>query len=369
MVPPSVLEAVSSGCDPYATLARQREVLRRLKEVAEVYLEREQFDDAVATADTAAALAELNHPGVLASPRLEAVLERISRAHLPGAAPASASAVGPEKERVLIVVTETYATGGHTRIVWRWVARDPGRVYSVATTAQRDVMPDGIREAVAASGGQLFDVPAEDPPLARAAALRALAAEADLIVLFDHPYDPVPTLAFAGLRPRPPIVMFNHGDQSFLLGRGIVDVLMCIRREAVEFAARRGFPSDRVLRTPFPVSGPDGHGRDAHEPPRSASGPASGASRSRAPADRGAGRRGLRLGEVVGEADRGACQRAARRGPARRSLKPTRSLPKPEPRGVGSRGRRAAIQDSVRCRPNGPPVSNEDRSYFQTSLI
>src|SRR5205807_6877976 len=102
--------------------------------------------------DAAAGLAELNHPGVLASPRLEAVLEQISRTHLPDPAPltalGAARRAAGETERVLIVATETYETGGHTRILWRWIARNPDRVYSVATTAQRGVMPDGVRRAV-----------------------------------------------------------------------------------------------------------------------------------------------------------------------------------------------------------------------------
>jgi hypothetical protein len=166
----------------------------------------------------------------------------------------------------MIVVTETYATGAHTRMVWRWIARDRTRIYSVATTAQRGVMPDGLRTAVAISGGEIFDVPAEAPPLERAARLRALAAAADQVVLLDHPDDPIPALALVGMRPRPPVVMFNHCDDAFWIGRGVVDVLMCIRDEGVTVARRRGFPAERVIRTSHPIAGPDGHGRAAHEP-------------------------------------------------------------------------------------------------------
>jgi glycosyltransferase involved in cell wall biosynthesis len=270
MDPSSLLDAVRSGSDRYESLAQNADLLNRLEDVAEAYLARGQYDDAVATVGTASRFAELHHPGRLASPRLEAALEQISRHHLPPAppvqAPAEPRSTGSPVDRVLIVVTETYATGAHTRMVWRWIARDPTRIYSVATTAQRGQMPDGLRDAVASSGGEIVDVPAQAAPLERAGALRALAATADLIVLLDHPDDPIPALALAGLRPRPPVVMFNHSDHGFWIGRGIVDVLMCIRDEAVTVAPRRGFPADRVIRTPHPISGPDGHGRAAREP-------------------------------------------------------------------------------------------------------
>jgi glycosyltransferase involved in cell wall biosynthesis len=146
-------------------------------------------------------------------------------------------------------------------MLWRWIARDPSRVYTLVTTSQHGALPDGVRSVVQAAGGEVIDLPAQAPALERAAALRALAADADLIVLFHHPHDPLPTIAFSRLSERPPIVMFNHGDQWFWFGRGIVDVLMNMRSIGATLTERRGFPPARTLATPFPVSGPDGHGR------------------------------------------------------------------------------------------------------------
>ena len=262
----SLIAALGDVQDQFAEMARYRAALERLENVAETYLVRGEFDDAAATAEAAAQLAEVNHPGVLASPRLEQLLERISRAHLPSHPEHHPPASPAGRQRVLIVVTETYETGGHTRMVWRWIGRDPTRCYSVATTAQRGVMPEGIATAVAESGGEIVNIQADAPPLERAAVLRAHARAFDLIVLLDHPFDAVPSLAFAGMEQRPPIVMFNHGDHLFWLGRDIVDVLMCIREEGVPFALRRGFPAERLISTSFPVFGPDGHGGDARRP-------------------------------------------------------------------------------------------------------
>jgi glycosyltransferase involved in cell wall biosynthesis len=244
-------------------IERHRDVLRRFEDVAERFHAQGQTEDAIATAAVAMHFAALNHPGVLASERIDALLEHVSGNEV-AAQPVRTPAAG--RQRVLAVVTETYAVGAHTRVLWRWIARDPGRIYTVVTTQQSGVMPEGVRAAVASSGGEIVDFPPLAPALARAEALRGLAAEADLVVLLDHPYDPLPTLAFAGMEDRPPIVMMNHGDHLPWTGRGVVDVLMCIRPAGVNLAARRGFPSERVLRTSFPVSGPDEHGRPAAEP-------------------------------------------------------------------------------------------------------
>jgi hypothetical protein len=263
MVASSLLAAACADREPLAELAQHREIVRRLADAAASLWADGKADDAVDVIDMAATFAGRNHPGLLASPRLEEVLAEISRERL---APAAAQARIGEQERVLVVVTETYAVGAHTRTLWRWIARDPGRAYSIITTGQRGVMPDGVRAAVARSGGEIVDLPADAPPLERAGGLRRAAAAADLVVLIDHPFDPIATLAFAGLAERPPIVMMNAGDHQFWLGRRIVDALMCVRPLGVRLASRRGIPGARVLAGAFPVSGPDGNGRRADRP-------------------------------------------------------------------------------------------------------
>ncbi|MGA2930249.1 MAG: hypothetical protein ABSG43_30520, partial [Solirubrobacteraceae bacterium] len=262
MAASSLLDAARNGRDPDQILRCHGEILRRFEDVAESCWTQGRLEDAIGAAGMAAWIAGLNHPGVLASPRLETVLADISRRALP---PLPSRTAAAKPERVLVVVTATYAVGGHTRTLWRWIARDCSRVHTVVTTSQDGVMPEGVRAAVRRSGGEIVDLPARAPALGRAAALRGLAADADVIVLIDHPHDPLPTVAFAGLAERPPIVMMDHGDHLFWLGRGIVDVLMSIRSIGPLFAARRGLPGARVLTTSFPVSGPDHHGRGSRE--------------------------------------------------------------------------------------------------------
>jgi glycosyltransferase involved in cell wall biosynthesis len=258
----TLLEAAGEGRDPEAVLAAQDRALVRLECAAERAHDAGRVEEAIGIAEFAAWVASMNHPGRLASPRLEAMLHEISREHVAKRVPSPAQS----PERVLIVATEAYEVGAHTRLIRRWVARDPDRRYTVVLTRQRSAMPAVLEGELAAGGGRLVALNPDLGALARADQLRALAVDADLIATLDHPHDPLPTVAFSAMAGRPPAVMMNHGDHLFWLGRTIVDVLMCTRGAGVRFAERRGFPGPRIMRTPFPVSGPDGHGRDAGEP-------------------------------------------------------------------------------------------------------
>jgi hypothetical protein len=80
-------------------------------------------------------------------------------------------------------------------------------------------------------------------------------------VLYTHHRDPVPTLAFSAAGDRPPTITFNHADHMLWLGYSVTDVLQCCRPNPAN--AMRGLPADRILLTPFPVTGPDGNGRSA----------------------------------------------------------------------------------------------------------
>ncbi len=262
-----MLEAAHSGRSPERIIAAQRQALHRFEAAIEHCLAQGMQEDAAALAVMAGLLTTQAHPGVHASPRLEEALYEISRAYVTAATPGSPppGSPPPGRDRVLIVVTETYPIGAHTRMLWRWVARDPARIYSVATTCQRGMLPAGAHAAISASGGRVVDLPVTEGVIRRASALRALAADADLIVILDHPHDPIATLAFAAMDERPPIVMMNHGDHLFWIGRRIVDALMCSREAGALIAARRGIPTSRILRTTVPVSGPDDHGRAASD--------------------------------------------------------------------------------------------------------
>jgi glycosyltransferase involved in cell wall biosynthesis len=238
-------------------IAANRALLERFATAAEQFADAGMIDDAIASVQVGAWVADARHPGVHASHRMERLLERIAAEHLE---PLPARTAPEAVERVLHVATETYQIGGHSRMIWRWIERDEERTHTVVTTAQRATPAAGVGEAAEASGGEFVQLDPATGPLERARALRALAAEADVIVIYAHPYDPIPVLAFAAAGGRPPIVFFNHGDHLLWLGASIADTLYSLRPFGVKVGLRRGIPAERNLQGPWPVAGGDGNG-------------------------------------------------------------------------------------------------------------
>jgi hypothetical protein len=240
------------------SLGPHRDRLERQLDMAEELERKGEPEAAVAIACAAAALAWTDHPGVHASPRLEAMLERIAADRLPALIRRTRSAGGPR--RVLHIASELYDTGGHTRVLWRWIEREPGSIHTVVASCQVAPVPDGLIDATRRRGGDFIRLDPEAPMIERAAELRRLAAESDVVVVHQHPQDPLPTLALAAAPERPPAVMFNHADHVLWVGASISDVLLSLRSLAAQL--NRGIPAERHLVRPFPVSGGDGNGRD-----------------------------------------------------------------------------------------------------------
>lgn len=220
-------------------------------------LARHAAGDATAAIHTAAGAARFAyglHIGVFASEPLETMLLELGRRHVPSHG-AAVSRPASSPERVLHVFTETYAVGGHTRLACRWIDLDRERTHSVLITAAPHDPPPWLTEAAQRSGGSVRSHRRSEHVVSRAAALRAAAADADLVVLHIHPFDPVPLLAFADPHGRPPVVLLNHADHVFWLGLGVADVVVDIRGSGAELTrTRRGVAAERSRVLGIPVS-------------------------------------------------------------------------------------------------------------------
>jgi hypothetical protein len=233
-------------------------VVRRIEAVADAHVLAGNLEDAAACAQIASTIGWMNHPGRFASDSLERNLRAVAEA-LPAVpfegAPAAASG---SPARVLHVLTEGYTTGGHTRLAWRWMLADAGRVHGLAVTRHK-ALPSELLDAVAVRGGIPVDVPGPQATLLeRATRLRALATGYDLVLLHVHPDDPVPSMAFAGLGAgeRPPIVFVNHADHCYWLGREAADLVVSHRELGSKLAReRRGVPRSRTAILPLPLAG------------------------------------------------------------------------------------------------------------------
>ncbi|HWV86111.1 MAG TPA: glycosyltransferase [Capillimicrobium sp.] len=214
-------------------------------------------DDAAAVraAAIAARFAHGAHCGRFASAPLERLLLDVGRRRIGGGRARPAAGPG----RVLHVLTETYAVGGHTRLTQRWIELDDARRHSLFLTGPMNDVTAALARAAVASGGRVAMSGGAEPPLERARALRAAAADADLVVLHAHPFDPVPVLAFAEPDGRPPVVAMNHTDHAFWLGVGVADAVADFRPSgAAVTTGRRGVAAarSRLLPVPLPVTPP-----------------------------------------------------------------------------------------------------------------
>jgi hypothetical protein len=233
-------------------IASHAAALERFERAAEATLAAGRLEEAAACAASGAWVAWHNHPGRFASERLESLCFEIGR-RLEGRASAASPPVVDGGERVLHVLTEAYAVGGHTGIVRHWTSRDASRRHRVLATgqgpqsqAQFGPPAPGVELGPWMSPGASL--------LERALALRTAAVEADLVVLHVHPFDVVPLLAFPPGLPRPPIVFSNHADHCFWLGRGLADVCVDHRPAGTRIATeRRGIDPARCVILPLPT--------------------------------------------------------------------------------------------------------------------
>jgi len=236
-----------------ARIAENRQVFDGLIEEASRAVARSRLRSAAVTLQTAARFACFNHPGVYRSLKLESLAVEIGE-HL--ATPQS-SRLGFRSD-VLHVLSVAYPTGGHTRLVWRWIENDEARVHSVVLTGQQSLpIPKELQQAVERSGGIITKLGSTSSnPLTRATQLRRIASEGmGVVVLHIHPYDVIPLIAFAHLRVR--VVFVNHADHVFWIGGAITSVLADIRPtgRALSLGRRHFSESDTVI-LPIPLRDP-----------------------------------------------------------------------------------------------------------------
>jgi hypothetical protein len=206
---------------------------------------------AAAVAESAAFLACHRHPGCFTSKALEALLGEVGREECPGRPTRRPEVV----RHVTHVLTTAHDIGGHTRLTERWIRLDTERRHDVVLLRQEGARPPALEETARASGGELIDLTAVRPGVvAQSRILRHVSATSDLVVLNVHPYDVVPSVAFADPVGRPPTLFVNAAGRSFAVGLGVADRVGWLRPAIRDLAVtRRGVPATRLTRVPVPL--------------------------------------------------------------------------------------------------------------------
>ncbi|PLR78238.1 hypothetical protein CU633_06900 [Bacillus sp. V3-13] len=146
------------------------------------------------------------------------------------------------KKHFLHVLTSAYETGGHTRLVERWITNRSNyeETHSVIIINQEPVpYPESLKETAEKAGG-FFVILSDLSFIERAKYLRELALRAaDIVVLHIHPNDPIPLVAFGIEEGIPPIIFLNHADHVFWMGAGISDMVADLRKAGQDITLNR----------------------------------------------------------------------------------------------------------------------------------
>jgi hypothetical protein len=222
-----------------------------LEDLAERRLRAGRHEAAAAWVRVAAGLAACCPAGVLRSPRLERVLDQVSRAQL-GAGPGRPAAAADGRRRVLHVLSTAPSIGGHVNLALRWRAADPASDARFVVTSD-EVVPEFLRAAT--SHGRPPHVLQGASLVEQARELRGLAAHVDVVVCHTHANDPVPGIAFGGDYAGAPVVLVNQADHVFFLGAGNFSVLVNLRPTLADHVSThaRGFPAGHGAFLPIPV--------------------------------------------------------------------------------------------------------------------
>lgn len=136
----------------------------------------------------------------------------------------------PIEKNYLHVLTQCYCTGGHTRVVERWINSSPSdEVHSVILLNQEEEkVPDWLLKAVERHNG--FFIQLNEPnQINRAAKLREVASHYSKVILHVHMNDGTPIIAFGVESFTSPVIFYNHADHVFWLGASIADIVADIR--------------------------------------------------------------------------------------------------------------------------------------------
>lgn len=170
---------------------------------------------------------------------------------------------------VLHVATGLFETGGHSRIVERWIEQsDPAEQHSVILTNGGDV-PARVVRAVADKGGRVIKQNRDDTDLQRGLELRRIASHYERVVLHINMDDTVPLIAFGTDEFQRPVIFFNHADHRFWLGVSIADVVVNFRDFGEQICTRwRGTQPGFFLPLPLNTNTAAKNIKCAHDVPQ-----------------------------------------------------------------------------------------------------
>ncbi len=156
-----------------------------------------------------------------------------------------------KKGSVLHILTMGYETGGHTRVIERWIENAPAdQVHSVVQIKTPKDKLDTLINNVKAKNGCFISFENKLPIDEKAIRLRKLAMEYEYVILHTHMEDPVATISFGTEDFTRPVLLYNHASHMPWLGKSIADLVLDLENNDLVTKEKRGIDNTYFLGVP-----------------------------------------------------------------------------------------------------------------------
>lgn len=134
----------------------------------------------------------------------------------------------------LHVLTEGYNTGGHTRVVERWIENAPSdQMHSVVILRPNDAKLEDLNKFAKEKNGECIYYDNSWSIKEKALKLRQLGMYYQYVILHTHMDDPTATIAFGTDEFTRPVLFYNHASHLFWLGKSITDLHIDLKEKDI----------------------------------------------------------------------------------------------------------------------------------------
>ncbi len=132
----------------------------------------------------------------------------------------------------LHVITTGHTTGGHTRVVERWIKNaDTNQSHSVVILKPNSCVLSELEENTKQKNGKCIYFDNKLSFKDKVLKLRELGLHYQYIILHTHMEDPTAVTAFGTEKFTRPVFLYNHASHLFWIGKGIADLVLDIIKD------------------------------------------------------------------------------------------------------------------------------------------